>query len=623
MNYLALILLFYFLIQIFLVNTDPKFYLSFGRVIDQGFWLHNIKNFFFWKKFILDKLNFSYLTAPLFNFSLTPLVLLFGKIFLAAKLLSLFSSIILILVLNKFLKIYESKKTRLFIYLAILTNYLFAQHARLALPEMFSILLLLPSFLLLLRNSKKSYFFAGLFFALSFLTKGTNAQLTPAFVFFFFIDFWQRKKIMPSLFFSLGSFLILITYFSYLFSRNLLTDYLAVMQGMKTVFYPKTFSEAYSLLLNFPEGGFWNVAGNFFLIITPLIYFMQTFFQSLMRKKNLFERIEILMYCWIFGAGLTYTLAHFQSLSRLISLIIPLAFLNLHVLEKIDLKKLWQTFEKKHQKISILMAFLLQIPISIIFLKALVFSTKRLNVFLFSSNQLLFLFILFLINTFILIKIKFFSRKIVIYFASWFALIFILPSLTFYIFIKQFFDYRFLSITAQYVLRRPGGVISFLIIFLFFIFIIYNKRLQNIFLKSFIFLYFLINLFFISNEIFNPQFTFYKAKKTLENKIRSENKSIAGGTVALLALDKKIKFINFAPQEDPFYGLQSSSNEDFLNIDYYVHAKVFDGKKYDNPPPDFVLLNFEKDSEYFLLRKPFSFKKEEYQGVLELWKRKL
>ena len=174
----------YFVLQLIYINSDPQFYITFSRVIDQGYWLHDAKNFFYWQELIRDNFNYGLYTSAFYVLATIPFSFIVGKVWLAGKLVSLLASVFFIFLVDWGLKTYFPEiKNRLLMILLILLNYPFFQHANLALPEMLSFALIIPAFFAQLASERifETTVFT-LFFSVSFSACNSFFLDNPLFI---------------------------------------------------------------------------------------------------------------------------------------------------------------------------------------------------------------------------------------------------------------------------------------------------------------------------------------------------------------------------------------------------------------------------------------------------------
>jgi len=597
---------------VFNIRNEPQFYFNFGRVADQGYWLHNTKNFIQNGNFINDKFNFGLFTAPLYTIITSVSAMILGNIYLTAVIISIISIGLLIPLIYITLPKDISINKRVITCVLLAVNYLFWQYARLALPEMLSNFFLVPSLLLMLSFSSKKYLFSGFLMALAILVKSTNIQFIAVSLPFLFIEGVKKqtnyKQILYWVLGLLFPLTITVATFGYL---GLFKEFAQSFQSASNLFYPSSISDGIDQLLQYPQKGFWNVAFNFFIIIIPILYGIQMILYWIFERKIRISRIDTFLYLWIIGGSLMYAISHFQPLSRPMAILVPLIIINLTHYRDLNLKTLLLLIRNRFESSNIFTKIVFITPLSFAVMKLFVLLTNKLDlgILIPKMNQVS-LFVLLLLIIIKIWNIKKMMELSVLALALWIVSVLIFPILTFYILIMQWFDNKYQIITTNYFVRTPAGIIVLFLIFMCSLIMILKPRILQYMGISCIILYFIINTLLIGVESLRYRSSIYESQIKISNTI-SSGMTISGVGADLFMLDNLVKVIHYVPPGTLFYGNISSSIEDYEAIDWYLWDKS-------STLPEFVQQKFIKIDNYDMFKESFG---NNYLVNLELWKR--
>lgn len=601
-----LFLIIYFSIQIYLLNSDPKFFISFGRLIDQGYWLHPVKNFHFNNTFITDEFNFSLFTAPLFVVFSTFISFFSKNILLSGQILSLISLILSTCFIYIFFKNRLKNQSIYFICFIFLINYLNWQYGRLALSELFSSVFLIPSFLLLQNKDKISFILSGLFFSFSVLSKSTNIQIMPSYIFIFLFLFFNKIKLKNITLFIISfviPILIFLTIIYYTYNFNQL---ITIYQESSRLFYPKNIKEGIRLLLEFPQRSFWTQIHNFPLIFIPTIYFLQTVITSIQKRKIVFNKLEFILYSWILGSSIMYTVSHFQPESRMISAIFPLSILNIILPNKISTDQIYSFFNKNK-----FIKFFFQIPLNLVLVEIIsILVDIRFQNLSTKYFKLILLILVSIIHSTTSSKYEDKNYNKVIL-SSLFSSALVISCITSFILVSKWLTDKYLYINADYLIRKPIGILIFFILMLIFLIMQKNnKHLRSTF-HIFLFFYILINLSFLINESFTKKTSIFNASQKINSYLDDSKSTISGAGASLLVINRPNKVVQYFDKNDIFYGCQSDLLENFHNVDYYL-----------NPPgvsiPEFIAKNYKLIDNFQLLENTL---RDQRVAILDLYKK--
>ncbi len=333
---LMFILIFGF--QIINLDSDPSPIKRFGDYGDEGYWIHNARTKILFDSFLCDDQSNFYIGAPLFTFLEYLSFKTFGISYFSARIVSIFSLWLILIMLFFLMKKYFSPSKALFSVILIGFMHEMLMYSKWATPIILQILFLFAIIFFWELGKRKSIWFfllSGIAFPLALFSKMTSIYFILPLFLFIFSELLIRKEIcLRKLFlFCAGVIVISITFLILFFLHNL-NQYNLFMDTIPQIntHFP-IIATIKSIIMSPLDLTIFKYPSTSLILILSSFWFFE-FFVKILKEgfnksfKNL-KTLELYSIFWIIGYSISMIInGEFGYDRRMVMLIIPACILS-------------------------------------------------------------------------------------------------------------------------------------------------------------------------------------------------------------------------------------------------------------------------------------------------------